>query len=207
MTAGIRNGDGRSRIILASGSASRRMLLANAGLEFEVVPSAFDEDAARGALDTGGVTPGDVAEVLARGKAEEVSGRYPDAVVIGGDQILALDDEIYTKPADMDAARATLLKLRGQTHTLNCGVCIALDGVVTWAHVDTAHMTMRDFSPEWLGRHLAAAGEDVCQSVGAYQLEGAGVQLFEKIEGSYFTILGLPLLPLLGALRGMGAVA
>ncbi|MEL7544919.1 MAG: Maf family protein [Pseudomonadota bacterium] len=207
MTGAGRNGSGHRHIILASGSVSRRMLLENAGLAFDVVPSAFDEDAAREALDTGDVTPGDVAEVLARGKAEEVSARHRDAIVIGGDQILALDDEIFTKPADMDAARATLLKLRGKTHTLNCGVCIAVDGTVTWAHVDTAHMTMRDFSPEWLGNHLAVAGPDVCQSVGAYQLEGAGVQLFETIEGSYFTILGLPLLPLLGALRDMGAVA
>ena len=174
------------------------MLLKNAGLSFDVEPAVYDEVAARKALEGTGATPGDVAEVLARGKAEEVSARCGDAVVIGGDQILALGDEIFEKPDDMDGARRTLLKLRGRNHTLNCGVCLARNGEVFWSHVDVAHMKMRDFSPEWLGQHLADVGPDVCQSVGAYQLEGQGVQLFQKIKGSYFTVRGLPLLPLLG---------
>lgn len=183
------------------------MLLKNAGLSFDVQPAKFDEVAARKTLKGTGATPGDVAEVLARGKAEEVSATTSDRIVIGGDQILALGDEIFEKPADMDGARQTLLKLKGKSHTLNCGVCLARNGEVFWSHVDTAHMTMHDFSPEWLGQHLADVGPDVCQSVGAYQLEGRGVQLFSEIKGSYFTILGLPLLPLLGELRRLGVLA
>ncbi|MEL6288328.1 MAG: Maf family protein [Pseudomonadota bacterium] len=201
------NGAAASSIVLASGSATRRMMLTSAGVPFEVVVSEFDEDAARSAMGDADLAPGDVAEVLARGKAETVSAARPDALVIGGDQILALDDRIFTKPADMDGARDTLLALRGKTHTLNCAVCLARGGEVIWSHVDVAHMTMRDFSPEWLGRHLAAAGPEVCTSVGAYQLEGLGVHLFNKIEGSYFTILGMPLLPLLNQLRDIGAIA
>lgn len=201
------NGAAVERVVLASGSASRRSLLTNAGLTFDVVPADYDEVAARAALEGTGATPGDVAEVLARGKAEEVSARSGDAIVIGGDQILALGDEIFEKPDGMDGARRTLLKLRGRSHTLNCGVCLARNGEVFWSHVDIAHMTMRNFSPEWLGQHLAEVGPDVCQSVGAYQLEGRGVQLFSEIKGSYFTILGLPLLPLLGALRRLGVMA
>jgi len=203
----LSNGSDETRLVLASGSASRRMLLENAGLTFDVQPAAFDQVSARKAMDGSGATPGDVAEVLARGKAEEVSAQHADAVVIGGDQILALDDAIFEKPANMEGARDTLLKLRGKSHTLNCCVCLARNGEVFWSHVDTAHMTMRDYSPEWLGRHLASVGPDVCQSVGAYQLEGEGVQLFSEIKGSYFTILGLPLLPLLSELRKIGVLA
>ena len=203
----VLNGAGGQRLVLASGSASRRVLLENAGLTFDVQPANFDEVVARKALDGSGATPGDVAEVLARGKAEDVSAVHNDALVIGGDQILALGDDIFEKPADMDGARHTLMRLRGQKHTLHSAVCLTRGGETIWSHVDTAHLTMRNFSPEWLGRHLAEVGPQVCQSVGAYQLEGPGVQLFSSIEGSYFTILGLPLLPLLDALRTHGTIA
>jgi len=203
----MNNGSANTRIVLASGSASRRTLLENAGLAFDVQPAAFDEVAARLALAGSDVTPGDVAEVLARGKAEAVSAQAGDAIVIGGDQILALGDEIFEKPDGIEGARRTLLRLRGCSHTLHSSVCLAREGAVFWSHVDTAHLTMREFSPEWLGRHLADAGPGVCQSVGAYQLEGSGVQLFSEISGSYFTILGLPLLPLLSELRRIGALA
>ncbi|MGI9405586.1 MAG: Maf family protein, partial [Hyphomicrobiaceae bacterium] len=160
MSEAVNGADGQ-RLVLASGSASRRVLLENAGLIFDVQPAVFDEVAARKALDGSGATPGDVAEVLARGKAEEVSAANGDALVIGGDQILALGDEIFEKPDDMEGARRTLLKLRGQTHTLHCAVCLTKGSETVWSHVDTAHMTMRDFSPEWLGQHLAEVGPQV----------------------------------------------
>ncbi|MGI9405400.1 MAG: Maf family protein, partial [Hyphomicrobiaceae bacterium] len=124
----MNNGSAEHRLVLASGSASRRMLLENAGLVFDVQPAKFDEVAARTALEGTGAGPGDVAEVLARGKAEDVSTATPDALVIGGDQILALGDEIFKKPDDVDGARKTLLKLRGRTHTLHSGVCLARGG-------------------------------------------------------------------------------
>ncbi|MGI9408080.1 MAG: Maf family protein [Hyphomicrobiaceae bacterium] len=202
----MNNGSAQQPLVLASGSASRRILLENAGLVFDVRPARFDEAAARKALEGTGATPGDVSEVLARGKAEEVSDGDGDALVIGGDQILALGDEIFEKPGDLEGARKTLLKLRGRSHTLHCAVCLAREGETIWSHVDTAYLTMRDFSLEWLGQHLAEVGPEVCQSVGAYQLEGRGVQLFSEIKGSYFTILGLPLLPLLAELRAQGVL-
>jgi len=126
--------------------------------------------------------------------------------VIGADQLLELDGRIFEKPADMEAARQTLLALRGKTHQLHACVAVARGGDAIWSHSASAYMTMRDFSPGFVGRYLAEAGEQVLTSVGAYQLESLGVHLFEAIEGDYFTILGLPLLPLLDFLRREGAV-
>jgi septum formation protein len=195
-------------LVLASASASRRQLLEAAGLSFRVVPAEIDEAAVREAVLTGddSILPADIAEILARAKAEEVSERHPEALVIGGDQVLALDGRIFEKPAGMAAARDSLLALRGKTHQLHGAVVLAEQGETTWSHLDTAHMTMRASTPEFIGRYLAAAGERVCQSVGAYQLEALGVHLFERIEGDYFTILGLPLLPLLAELRSRGVI-
>lgn len=197
------------RIILASGSRSRQSLLRAAGVEFEVVPADVDEEAIRAALraEQGEIEPSDVAEVLARAKAEAVSETHPEALVIGADQILALDGMIFSKPPDMEAARRTLLALRGRTHQLHSAVALAQTGETTWAATETAHLTMRSLTPEQVGAHLANAGPQVLSSVGAYQLESVGVQLFEHIEGDYFTILGLPMLPLLAALREKGALA
>jgi septum formation protein len=190
-------------LVLASGSRSRRQIMEAAGVTFAVAPADVDERAIRETLQTGGneIDPEDVAEVLARAKAEHISRQHPEAMVIGSDQILALDDEIFEKPADMAGARNHLIKLRGRTHQLHCGVVLAQGGDAVWSHVDTASLTMRDFTPGFLDLYLERAGKIVCESVGAYQLEGLGIQLFERIEGDYFTILGLPLLPLLGALR------
>ena len=186
-------------VILASASVSRREMLVNAGIVFEAVPADIDEPTIRQAL--GDVEPTDMAEVLARAKAEAVSSSHPDAIVIGSDQILELDGDVFEKPADMATARANLLLFRGRTHQLHSAVAIAVGGTSEWCANDTAHLTMRNFTPEFLGQYLADAGPDVCLSVGAYQLEALGIQLFEEIDGDYFTILGMPLLPLLAELR------
>lgn len=196
-------------IVLASSSPTRQRLLKSAGLDFTAVPALVDEDVVRETLTADGemVEPGDMAEILARAKAEDVSARYPDAVVIGADQVLSCGDELFNKPGMMEAARETLLALRGRTHQLHSAVVIAENGETVWTFVDTADMTMRDFSAIFLGRYLALAGDDVLDSVGAYQLEGPGIQLFERIEGDFFTILGLPLLPLLSELRRRKVIA
>ncbi len=150
--------------------------------------------------------PHDIAEVLARAKAEAVSDLAAKAYVIGGDQVLELDGAVLSKPDSMEAARSQLLDLRGKTHTLHTSVAVATNGEAIWAETAIASLTMRKLSPEFIGRYLAAAGEEVLGSVGAYQLEGLGVQLFEKIDGDYFSILGLPLIPLLDTLRREGVI-
>lgn len=192
-------------IVLASGSPFRRALLANAGLDFSTVKSAIDERAVEAAI-TGEVTPEDVASILAEAKALDVSERHPEALVIGSDQTLSLGDEIFHKPADMEGARRQLLKLSGKTHSLNSAIVLAQGGETLWRHVGVARLTMRKLEPAFVGRHLARVGAKALESVGAYQIEGEGIQLFDRIEGDYFTIVGLPLLPLLAALRERGAI-
>jgi septum formation protein len=154
----------------------------------------------------GTVEPTDVAEVLARAKAEAVSGRSASAFVIGGDQVMAADGKIYGKPQSMEEARARLLELNGRSHQLHTAVVVATGGATIWAYTDVASLTMRKLSPAFIGRYLAAAGQGVLGSVGAYQIESLGIQLFDEIEGDFFSILGLPLLPLLEALRREGAI-
>lgn len=196
-------GETSADLVLASASPSRAALLAGAGLEFEQIRADVDEGAIRDALLKGpaAVQPIDVAEILARAKAERVSQTKPSAYVIGADQILTLDDRIFEKPPDMAAARATLLDLKGRTHELHAAVCVARAGETVWSFTDSAQLTMRDFSAQFLGRYLALAGADILSSVGAYKLESLGVHLFDQVRGDYFTILGLPLLPLLAFLR------
>lgn len=193
-------------LVLASASPFRRMLLENAGIAVEVVPASIDERAAEAPLSESGATPEDVALVLAEAKALDVSGRLPGRLVLGGDQTLSLEDRIFHKPADMEAARRHLLALSGRTHQLNSAAVLARDGAALWRHVSTAHMTMRELSPGFIGRYLASVGQNALSSVGAYQVEGKGIQLFEKIEGDHFTIVGLPMLPLLDELRRLGAI-
>lgn len=192
-----------SKLVLASGSSGRAALLKGAGIVFDKNPADLDERAIEEALTVDGVCPDpmDVAVVLARAKAEHISSQEKDAYVIGADQVLALGDKIFEKPATMEIARENLLKFRGQTHYLHAAICVARNGETIWDHVETAAMTMRDFSSEFLGEYLVEAGDSVKTSVGAYRLEETGIHLFEKIEGDYFTILGLPLIPLLDFLR------
>jgi septum formation protein len=192
-----------SALVLASTSRTRQRLLAAAGLNFTIIEPDIDEAVVRATLSgqPGIVEPADIAEVLARAKAEEVSARCHGALVIGADQVLACDGELFAKPRSMDEARSQLLRLRGRGHELHSAVALALAGETSWVTTDTAHLTMRQFSMAALGFYLARAGKEALDSVGAYQLEGIGVQLFERVEGDYFTILGLPLLPLLAELR------
>ena len=196
-------------LILASGSPYRRKMLQAAGLAFRVVPADVDEAALKRGLasQTPQPDPAAVAGALARAKARPVSVRHASATVIGADQVLALDGELLDKPGDVAAARAQLQRLRGKTHRLISAVVVAEAGQVLWAHVDEAVLTMRSFSPEFLERYLAEAGPDLCQIVGAYEIEGLGIQLFERVEGGHFTIIGLPLVPLLAELRSRGVIA
>ncbi|MBR7652049.1 Maf-like protein [Brucella oryzae] len=189
------------KLVLASKSSFRSALLKNAGIEFSTASADIDERAVEAPLYETGATPEEVAQVLAEAKALDVSEKNPGAVVIGCDQTLSLGDEIFHKPADMEAARRQLLKFSGKTHQLNSAVVLVKDGKTLWRHVSIARMTMRDLDPGFVGRYLGRVGDIALSSVGAYQVEGPGIQLFEKIEGDYFTIVGLPLLPLLAELR------
>jgi septum formation protein len=198
---------GHPPLILASTSKSRARILEAAGLAFIVEPPGLDEAVMRQAVSGERVlAPHDVAEVLARAKAEAVSDLAPKAYVIGGDQVLALGATILSKPENMEAARRQLLDLSGKSHTLHTAVAVATNGETIWAETTVATLTMRKLTPEFIGRYLAAAGDEVLDSVGAYQIESIGVQLFEKIDGDYFSILGLPLIPLLDTLRREGVI-
>ena len=193
-------------ILLASTSPFRKQIVENAGLSVEAIAPEIDERALEAPLKDSGVSPEDVALILAEAKATEVSARYPGDWVIGGDQTLSLDDEIFHKPADMEGARRHLLKLSGRTHQLNSAVVLARNGEAVWRHSAIARMTMRQLDPGFIGRHLSRVGDKALSSVGAYQIEGEGIQLFEKVEGDHFTIVGLPLLPLLDKLRELEVI-
>ncbi|MBR2690960.1 MAG: Maf-like protein [Aquamicrobium sp.] len=194
------------KIILASGSPFRLAMLKNAGIDVEAVPAKVDERALEAPLKDSGASPEDVAAILAEAKATEVSERLPGALVLGCDQTLSLGDEVFHKPTDMEGARRHLLALSGKTHQLNSAAVLVRDGAVLWRHVGVANLTMRKLDPAFIGRHLARVGAKALSSVGAYQIEGEGIQLFEKVEGDHFTIVGLPLLPLLTELRSLGAI-
>lgn len=192
-------------LVLASQSKVRRALLEAAGIPVEARPAHLDERAIE--QQAGSANPGDVALTLAREKARTVAAMSDRAIVVGCDQTLALGERRFDKPADRAAARDQLMTLRGKTHALHSAVVVCHNGSVTFGHVAVARLTMRSFSPEFLEAYLDAAGANVTASVGAYQLEGTGIHLFEKIEGDHFTILGLPLPPLLEHLRHEGVLA
>ncbi|WP_398472519.1 Maf family protein [Tardiphaga sp.] len=195
---------GEEPLILASQSAARRMLLAGAGITFDAAPADIDE---RGIQQRSNLTaPGDIAALLAEQKAAFVSLRHPGRYVIGADQTLSVGDRLFNKPAGRDQAAQQLRDLSGKTHELHSAIAVACDGATLFSHVSVAHMTMRQLDDAAIDVYLDAAGEKVTTSVGAYQLEGLGVHLFELIEGDHFTILGLPLLPLLKFLRGEGMI-
>ncbi len=190
---------GRDPLILASQSRARQMLLANAAIPFEAVPAEIDE---RAMQQTSGLSaPGDIAALLAREKARFVSTRHPGRYVVGADQTLALGTRLFSKPDGRAQAAEQLHALAGQTHELYAAVAVARDGKILFEKVAIASMTMRQLTGAEIKAYLDDAGEAVTSSVGAYQLEGLGVHLFEHIEGDHFTILGLPLLPLLAFLR------
>ena len=193
-------------LVLASASPFRRALLANAGLAFEARAAQVDERALERPLEESGASPVDLALTLAEAKARDVARHFPEALVIGSDQTMSLGPRVYHKPKDMAEAAAHLLSLSGKTHSLNSAVVLMSNGEVVWRHVSTAQMTVRPLSPAFVERHLQRVGERALQSVGAYQLEGEGIQLFDRIEGDYFTILGLPMLPLLAKLRELDAI-
>ncbi|WP_456152001.1 Maf family protein [Azospirillum argentinense] len=194
-------------VVLASGSRTRAEMLERAGVRVTLVPAAVDEEEIKLAARAEGAPVEDVAEALAELKAQRVTRKHPGALVIGADQMLECEGRWFDKPADRDAARVQLQDLRGKMHRLvSCAVVIR-DGERLWHHVDRARLTMRPFSDAFLDSYLNAAGDDVLGSVGAYHLEGLGAQLFHRVDGDFFTILGLPLLPLLGFLRVHGVIA
>jgi septum formation protein len=188
-------------LILASRSPARNALLAGSGLRFAVSPAEIDERELETRERGKGSDASDIARALAAAKALAVAGSNPGATVIGADQVLSLDGQILHKPANMAAAADQLDRLRGRTHELLAGIALARNGQVLWSHLDAARLTMRQFPDPERDRILSLEGPEILGSVGAYRLEGPSIQLFERLEGDYFTILGLPLLPLLGALR------
>jgi septum formation protein len=194
------------RLILASASAARAALLRGAGLTFESLPTRVDEAAIKQAARAEGMSAAETALCLAEQKANRLSVRYPDALVIGADQLLVRGEDWFDKPPDLDAARTQLRALRGRAHVLVTAVACLRDGARLWHHVAQPRLTMRPFSDAMLETYLAEEQTHVTGCVGAYRLEGPGAQLFDAVEGDYFSILGLPLLPLLGFLRQHGVL-
>ncbi len=193
------------RIVLASTSASRSALLRNAGVTFETQRPGVDEDAAKASLLAEGHGPREIADALAELKAVRVSART-EGLVIGADQTLDFDGELIDKAASVEEARERLLRLRGKAHKLHSGVVVAQGGRPIWREVETASLWMRPFTDEFIDGYLARHGDSLLSSVGCYRLEDEGVQLFSRIQGDYFTILGLPMLGLLDLLRRYGAL-
>ncbi len=193
-----------TRLILASQSRVRRSLLTNAGLTYEAMSSGVDEAALKQDFLDAGRSAGDIAITLAQAKALAISRSHPSALVIGADQTLDLEGRLFDKPETPAAAVAQLNVLNGRTHLLHTAVAVARSGRILWTHLATARLTLRRLSQPALDRYIAACGAQILDCVGGYQLEGLGVQLFDTIDGDYFAILGLPLLPLLAFLRTAG---
>jgi septum formation protein len=192
-----------SGIVLASKSAARRAVLDGAGVAYEAITAGVDEDAVKAAMLAEGANAREIADALAELKAIKVSRSHP-GFVVGADQTLELEGELYDKAETVEEARARLRLLRGKPHKLHSAVVVAKDGAPIWREVVTATLTMRDFSDAFLDDYLADEGQAALGSVGCYRLEGRGVQLFSRIDGDYFTILGLPLMGLLDLLRRHG---
>jgi septum formation protein len=195
----------KTMLYLASKSEIRRTLIENAGIEIRIVDTGFDEEREKSAL--GKIGAKELAQALAAGKAAKARDIPDHALVLGADQTLCLKREIFSKPRNMDDALKQLKTLRGRTHKLHAAISCWRNGQEVWRTCDTAHLTMRKISDQWLEDYLSREGGAILTSVGSYKLERRGVQLFERIEGDYFTILGLPLLPLLAFLREAGEIA
>ena len=195
-----------TQLVLASASSVRAQLLQSAGVAFDIFPARIDETAIKQSLLSEGAKPRDVAETLAERKAILVSSSRPEALVLGADQVVDFHGELLSKSGNMSEARAQLVRLCGRPHRLISAAVLVRDGAVLWRHVDEARLWMRDISDAFLDDYLAREGNAVLSSVGGYRLEDRGVQLFERIEGDYFSILGLPLVPLLTALRDKGVL-
>ena len=191
-------------VVLASGSAVRAKMLRDAGIDIVVDPARIDEDAIKDACRAENATPEQTAETLAEMKAARIEAKHPGALIIGADQMLECESVWYDKPVDRAAAKAQLLALQGRTHRLITAVSIRRDGQYLWHRIESASLTMRALDDATVETYLDHAGPEVLHSVGVYQLEGLGAQLFAKIEGDFFTILGLPLLALLDFLRNNG---
>lgn len=192
-------------LVLASKSEIRRIMLSNTGIPVEIVPANIDERAVEQASPSR--DPGAVATLLAREKARAIAAARPVRLVLGADQTLALGAQRFTKPVDREAAREQLRTLRGKAHALHSAVALIQDDTVLYEHCAVARLTMRDFSDDFLETYLDIAGAAATASVGGYQLENVGITLFEKVEGDHFTILGLPMFPLLAEFRRMGVMA
>ncbi|WP_339780492.1 nucleoside triphosphate pyrophosphatase [uncultured Thalassospira sp.] len=195
-----------NRLILASSSKARQQMLQNAGIECEAVASMIDEDGYKQAMKSEGASAMEAAETLAEMKALRMYRQRPEAIVIAADQMLECNGVWFDKPVDRDQTRAQLRALRGKRHQLVSAAVVYKEGSRIWGKIDTAHLTMRNFSDEWLEWYLDQAGEDIFHCVGGYQLEGLGAQLFTEVKGDYFTVLGMPLLPLIGFLRDHGVL-
>lgn len=203
----VPNSADRPALILASASASRVAVLRQAGLPITQDVAGVDEDMVKQSLRAAGADAAHVAVALADLKAQQVSRRHPNAFVIGADQMLECNGVWFDKPPDIDHARSHLMSLRGRSHDLITAAVVVRAGARVWQHVERATLTMRPLSDAFIESYLQTAAADVCSTVGAYRLEGLGAQLFTRVEGDFFTILGLPLLPLLDFLRGHGIVA
>ncbi len=194
------------RLILASASAIRRDLLAQAGVSVEAIPARIDEEAIRAALQAEGAKPRDQADALAEMKARKLADRHPDAVVIGCDQVLEFQGDVWAKPESPDAARAQLRALRGQTHRLFSAVVLYDRAEPVWRHMGEVRLTMRAFSDDWLDGYVTRNWDEIQHCVGGYQLESEGVRLFAAVDGDYFSVLGLPLVPMLNYLSQRGFI-
>jgi len=194
-------------IILASSSETRLRLLRAAGIPVTATPARIDEESVRAALEGEDATPRDIADTLAEMKAQRVAHRNPDAVVLGCDQVLDFNGRAWGKPPTPEAARTQLQALRGNTHRLLSAVVLYHQGQPQWRHIGQVRLSMRDFSDDWLDGYIGRNWESLRHSAGGYLLEEEGVRLFSAVEGDYFTVLGLPLLPLLGYLGQRGFIA
>jgi septum formation protein len=194
-------------LILASRSAGRAAMLRAARVPFEVVPALVDEAAVKAAMLAEGAPARDIADALAELKARRTAARVPGALVVGADQVLTCDDRLYDKPREREEARAQLAALRGRAHELYAAAVVYEDARPVWRHVGRAQLTMRRFSDDFLEAYLATEGDALLETVGGYRLEDGGAQLFARVEGDVFTVMGLPLLELLAFLRSRGVVA